>query len=171
VRAVDVPVTLKIRTGWSRQEKNAVQIARIAQACGISALAVHGRTREDFYAGAAEYDTQRAIRSAITIPLFANGDIDAPQKAQQVLDFTGADGVMIGRAAQGAPWIFGAVNAYLAGTAPPPPLARAEVRAIILGTWNLCTRFTARTLDCGSRVNISAGIACGCLMRRIFGVA
>ncbi len=132
-RAVDVPVTLKIRTGWNRQERNAVRIARIAQACGIAALAVHGRTREDFYAGAAEYDTLRAIRAAITIPLFANGDIDAPQKAQQVLDFTGADGVMIGRAAQGAPWIFGSVNAHLAGAAAPPPLARAEVRAIILG--------------------------------------
>ena len=150
VRAVDVPVTLKIRTGWSRQEKNAVQIARIAQACGISALAVHGRTREDFYAGAAEYDTQRAIRSAITIPLFANGDIDAPQKAQQVLDFTGADGVMIGRAAQGAPWIFGAVNAYLAGTAPPPPLARAEVRAIILG--HLQSLYAFYGEDAGTRI-------------------
>jgi tRNA-dihydrouridine synthase B len=133
VRAVDVPVTLKIRTGWDRKEKNAVRIARIAQACGIAALAVHGRTREDFYAGTAEYDTIRAIRSEIAIPLFANGDIDVPQKAQQVLDFTGADGVMIGRAAQGAPWIFGSVNAHLAGAAPPPPLARAEVRAIILG--------------------------------------
>jgi tRNA-dihydrouridine synthase B len=133
VHAVDVPVTLKIRTGWNREERNAVQIARIAQACGIAALAVHGRTREDFYAGAAEYDTQRAIRSEITIPLFANGDIDAPLKAQQVLDFTSADGVMIGRAAQGAPWIFGSVNAYLAGAAAPPPLARADVRAIILG--------------------------------------
>ena len=133
VRAVDVPVTLKIRTGWDRNEKNAVRIARVAQACGIAALAVHGRTREDFYAGAAEYDTLRAVRAEIAIPLFANGDIDVPQKAQEVLDFTGADGVMIGRAAQGAPWIFESVNAHLAGAAPPPPLARAEVRAILLG--------------------------------------
>jgi tRNA-dihydrouridine synthase B len=133
VRAVDVPVTLKIRTGWDRSQRNGVRIARIAENCGIAALAVHGRTRADFYQGAAEYDTIRAIKSAVTLPVFANGDIDSAQKACEVLDFTGADGVMLGRAAQGAPWIFGPVNAYLSDAAVPPPLARAEVRAIILG--------------------------------------
>jgi len=132
VRAVAVPVTLKIRTGWDATQKNALRIARLAQASGIAALAVHGRTRADFYQGAAEYDTIREIKSEINLPLFANGDVDAPQKAREVLDFTGADGVMIGRAAQGAPWIFRSVNAYLSAAQVAPPLARAEVRAIIL---------------------------------------
>ena len=132
VRAVDVPVTLKIRTGWDPTQRNGVKIARIAASCGIVALAVHGRTRADFYQGAAEYDTIRDIKSEVSIPVFANGDIDSAQKSREVLDFTGADGVMIGRAAQGSPWIFGAVNAYLSGAATPPPLARAEVRGIIL---------------------------------------
>src|SRR5665213_2715035 len=94
VRAVDVPVTLKIRTGWDATQKNALRIARLAQACGIAALAVHGRTRDDVYQGAAEYDTIREIKAEINLPLFANGDVDAPQKAREVLDFTGADGVM-----------------------------------------------------------------------------
>jgi tRNA-dihydrouridine synthase B len=132
VRAVDVPVTLKIRTGWDATTKNALRVARLAQASGIAALAVHGRTRADFYQGAAEYDTIREIKAEINLPLFANGDVDAPQKAREVLDFTGADGVMIGRAAQGAPWIFRSVNAYLSAAEVAPPLARAEVRAIIL---------------------------------------
>jgi tRNA-dihydrouridine synthase B len=132
VRAVDVPVTLKIRTGWDATQKNALRIARIAQAAGIAALAVHGRTRADFYTGHAEYATIRAIKSEVALPLIANGDIDCAQKAREVLDFTGADGVMIGRAAQGAPWIFRSVNAYLSTSAVAPPLTRAEVRAIIL---------------------------------------
>lgn len=132
VNAVNVPVTLKIRTGWDATQKNAVRIARIAQSCGIAALAVHGRTRADFYQGRAEYDTIREIKSEVALPLFANGDIDAPQKAREVLDFTGADGVMIGRAAQGAPWIFRSVNAYLSTAEVASPLTRAEVRAIIL---------------------------------------
>lgn len=132
VRAVNVPVTLKIRTGWDRTQKNGVRIARIAEECGVAALAVHGRTRADFYQGAAEYETIRAIKSEVAIPVFANGDIDMPQKAREVLAFTGADGVMIGRAAQGAPWIFRSVNANLSNAEASPPLARAEVRAIIL---------------------------------------
>ena len=115
VSAVSVPVTLKIRTGWDREHRNGVSIARIAESSGIQALAVHGRTRADFYEGAAEYETIRAIKSAIRIPVFANGDINAPQKAREVLDFTGADGVMIGRASHGAPWIFRSVNAFLSG--------------------------------------------------------
>jgi tRNA-dihydrouridine synthase B len=132
VNAVSVPVTLKIRTGWDRENRNGVRIARIAEACGIQALAVHGRTRADFYAGEAEYETIRDIRSAVDIPLFANGDIETPQKAREVLDFTGADGVMLGRASQGAPWIFQSVNTYLESGITAPALSRAEVRDIIL---------------------------------------
>lgn len=132
VAAVNVPVTLKIRTGWDREHRNGVRIARLAEACGVQALAVHGRTREDFYTGEAEYDTIRDIKSAVRIPVFANGDITSPAKARKVLDFTHADGVMIGRGAHGAPWIFRDVNAELCGQPPPAPLPPAEVRAIIL---------------------------------------
>jgi tRNA-dihydrouridine synthase B len=132
VNAVSVPVTLKIRTGWDAASRNGVRIARIAEAAGIQALAVHGRTREDFYTGHAEYETIRAIKSAITIPLFANGDIDHPQKARDVLDFTHADGVMIGRATHGAPWIFRAVNSHRTTEKSDAALSREAVRGIIL---------------------------------------
>jgi tRNA-dihydrouridine synthase B len=132
VGAVDVPVTLKIRTGWDREHRNGVNIACIAQASGIAALAVHGRTRTDFYAGAAEYETIRAIKARVNIPVFANGDITSAEKAREVLDFTGADGVMIGRASHGAPWIFRTVNAHLGEGIATPPLLRADVRDIIL---------------------------------------
>jgi tRNA-dihydrouridine synthase B len=132
VSAVEVPVTLKIRTGWDREHRNGVAVACIAERCGIAALAVHGRTRADFYAGGAEYQTIRDIKARIRIPVFANGDIDTPQKAREVLDFTGADGVMIGRASHGAPWIFRAVNAGLREGIETPTLLRAEVRDIIL---------------------------------------
>ena len=132
VAAVSVPVTLKIRTGWSPQSRNGVAIAALAERCGIRALAVHGRTRADFYRGAAEYETIRNIKSVVRIPVFANGDVDSPAKAQAVLDFTQADGVMIGRASHGAPWIFRAVNPQLCNAAARAPLAPAEVRAIIL---------------------------------------
>ncbi len=113
VAAVDIPVTLKIRTGWSPEHRNGVTIAKMAQDAGIQALAVHGRTRADAYRGDAEYDTIAEIRQAISIPLFANGDITSPEKAKFVLDYTGADAVMIGRAAQGRPWIFREINHYL----------------------------------------------------------
>jgi len=132
VRAVDVPVTLKIRTGWDRAHRNGANIACLAEACGVAALAVHGRTRADFYQGAAEYDTIRDIKSRVRIPVLANGDVASPQKAREVLDFTGADGVMIGRASHGAPWIFRAVNAHLETGNATPALLRAEVRDIIL---------------------------------------
>jgi tRNA-dihydrouridine synthase B len=132
VRAVDVPVTLKIRTGWDREHRNGVNIACIAEGCGVAALAVHGRTRADFYEGTAEYHTIRHIKARVRIPVFANGDIDTPQKAREVLDFTGADGVMIGRASHGAPWIFRAVNAHLHEGIETPTLQRAELRDIIL---------------------------------------
>ena len=131
VRAVKVPVTLKIRTGWDVASRNGVRIARIAESAGIQALAVHGRTREDFYTGAAEYDTIREIKSTIGIPVFANGDIDSAEKASAVLDFTNADGVMLGRATHGAPWIFRAVNSWLVAKKSSVPLSRSEVRGII----------------------------------------
>ncbi|AFI82989.1 tRNA dihydrouridine synthase DusB [Methylophaga nitratireducenticrescens] len=113
VNAVDVPVTLKIRTGWDSNNRNGVQIARIAEDAGIQALAVHGRTRADAYKGDAEYDTIAEIKSRIAIPVIANGDIETPEKALLVLQQTGADGLMIGRAAQGNPWIFQQINHFL----------------------------------------------------------
>ncbi|TJY63115.1 tRNA dihydrouridine synthase DusB [Sinimarinibacterium sp. CAU 1509] len=133
VRAVEVPVTLKIRTGYSRASRNGVTIARIAEAAGIQALAVHGRTREEHYSGQAEYDTIAAIKQSVRIPVIANGDVDTPQKAAEVLRATGADAVMIGRAAQGRPWIFRQIVRYLDdGTLLPEPDA-GEVRDILLG--------------------------------------
>ncbi len=113
VNAVNLPVTLKIRTGWCAEQRNGLQIARIAEASGIQALAVHGRTRTQLYTGEAEYDSIAAIKQAIGIPVFANGDIDSPQKALAVLQHTGADAVMIGRAAQGRPWIFNEISYFL----------------------------------------------------------
>lgn len=113
VNAVDVPVTLKIRTGWDTDNRNGVDIARIAQDNGIQSLAVHGRTRACMYKGNAEYDTIRRIKAAVTIPVIANGDITSAQKAQDVLEYTGADGVMIGRGAQGNPWIFKQILHFL----------------------------------------------------------
>ena len=132
VRAVDVPVTLKIRTGWNRDNRNGVRIARIAQECGIAALAVHGRTRADLYNGEAEYDTIAAIKAAVTMPVFANGDIDSPQKAREVLKYTNCDGLLIGRAAQGRPWIFREIAHYLTtGKLLAPPSAE-EVCSILI---------------------------------------
>ncbi len=113
VNAVDAPVTLKIRTGWDGDNRNGVNIARIAEQSGIQALAVHGRTRADAYRGDAEYDTIAEIKSAISIPVIANGDIHSPAKAKEVLNHTQADGLMIGRAAQGNPWIFQQINHFL----------------------------------------------------------
>ena len=128
VGAVDVPVTLKIRTGWDRQNKNGITVAKIAEDAGISALSVHGRTRADLYTGEAEYDTIAAIKQAISIPVFANGDIDSPEKAKAVLDATGADALLIGRAAQGRPWIFREIEHYLrtGETLPAPSLLEVE---------------------------------------------
>src|SRR5882724_278789 len=113
VAAVDVPVTLKIRTGWNRDNRNGVRIAQIAQDSGIAAIAVHGRTRADLYAGDAEYDTIAAIKHAVRIPVLANGDIDTPYKARRVLEYTKCDGLLVGRAAQGRPWIFREIAHYL----------------------------------------------------------
>ncbi|MGM0784761.1 MAG: tRNA dihydrouridine synthase DusB [Pseudomonadota bacterium] len=131
VAAVDVPVTLKIRTGWCAESNNGVRIARLAEAAGIQALAVHGRHRQQRYAGTAEYDTIAAIKQSVAIPVFANGDIDSPEKAAAVLDYTGANAVMVGRAAQGNPWIFREIDHYLRhGQRLPPP--RAAERAAVL---------------------------------------
>jgi tRNA-dihydrouridine synthase B len=150
VAAVSVPVTLKIRTGWDRNNRNGVRIARIAQDSGVRALAIHGRTRADFYAGEAEYETIRNIKSAVRIPIFANGDIKTPQKAREVLDFTGVDGVMLGRASHGAPWIFRSVNTYLHSGITAPALSRAEVRDIILG--HLSSLYAFYGEDLGVRI-------------------
>ena len=133
VAAVDVPVTLKIRTGWDAAHRNGPEIARIAQDCGIAALAVHGRTRDQQYAGSAEYDTIAAIKAALSIPVIANGDIDSPDKAAFVLGRTGADAVMVGRAAQGRPWIFREIAHFLATGERLPPPSLAEVREVLLG--------------------------------------
>ena len=132
VAAVDVPVTLKIRTGWAEGQRNAPVIARIAEASGIAALTVHGRTRDQQYTGVAEYDTVADIKSLLKIPVIANGDIDSPEKARAVLDATGCDAVMIGRAAQGRPWIFREVAHYLTTGETLPPPSLQEIRDVLL---------------------------------------
>jgi tRNA-dihydrouridine synthase B len=133
VAAVDVPVTLKIRTGWDAAHRNAPEVARIAEAAGIKALAVHGRTRDQQYTGAAEYDTIAAIKARSSIPVIANGDIDSPEKAAWVLHQTGADAVMVGRAAQGRPWLLGTIAHFLATGERLPEPSLQQVRAILLG--------------------------------------
>ena len=131
VNAVDVPVTLKLRTGWNRENKNALRIARIAEQAGIQMLTLHGRTRADGYAGEAEYDTIAMVKAAVKIPVVANGDITTPEKARDVLAITGADAVMIGRAAQGRPWICREIDYFLrTGTHLPAPLVD-EVSALM----------------------------------------
>ena len=132
IEAVDVPVTLKFRTGWDLPNRNAVEVARLAQASGIAALTLHGRTRQCGFSGSAEYQTIRAVKRAVTIPVIANGDIDTPEKARVVLAETGADAVMIGRAAQGRPWIFRETTHYLATGAYLPPPRIDEVRELLL---------------------------------------
>lgn len=132
VGAVDVPVTLKIRTGWDTDNRNGVTIGRIAESAGIQALAVHGRTRACAYKGQAEFDTIAAIKAAINIPVVANGDITSPERAKAVLEYTQADAVMIGRAAQGRPWIFREINHYLQTGEKLPEPGTKEVRDILL---------------------------------------
>jgi tRNA-dihydrouridine synthase B len=132
VNAVAVPVTVKIRTGPDPTRRNAVAIARLAESCGISALAVHGRTRADMFRGEAEYETIRAVKLAVRIPVIANGDLRTAAQVRTVLRLTGADGVMLGRAAQGSPWIFRDVNAYLANEKIPAPLLHERISQIIL---------------------------------------
>lgn len=132
VKAVEVPVTLKIRTGWNRDNRNALNVARIAEAAGIQSLAIHGRTRACAYTGEAEYDTIAAVKAQVGIPVVANGDITTPEKAKYVLEHTGADAVMIGRAAMGRPWIFREIWHYLqTGQLLPAPEV-AEIHAVLI---------------------------------------
>jgi tRNA-dihydrouridine synthase B len=138
VNAVDAPVTLKTRTGWDPACKNAVAIARIAESAGIQALAVHGRTRSCAFKGEAEYDTIRAVKDNVNIPVIANGDINTPPRAAEVLQLTGADGIMIGRAAQGNPWIFREISHFLAsGHIPAPPSLKEQRNVLINHLENL----------------------------------
>ena len=133
VAAVNVPVTLKTRTGWDLDNKNCVQIAKIAENSGIQAIALHGRTRACMYKGEAEYESIRAVKEAVSIPVIANGDIDSPQKAKKVLEYTGADALMIGRSAQGRPWIFREIQHYLATGELLKAPSSEEVKSILLG--------------------------------------
>ena len=141
-----VPVTLKFRTGWSREHRNAVAVARMAQSAGIRMLTLHGRTRADLYTGAAEYDTIAAVAAAVSIPVVANGDIDSPERARYVLDYTRADAIMVGRAAQGNPWIFREISHYLeTGTtraAPSVGEARVVLRGHLLDHYAFYGEFT-----------------------------
>jgi tRNA-dihydrouridine synthase B len=136
VNAVSIPVTLKIRTGWNTENRNGPRIAAIAEDLGIAALAVHGRTRDCMFTGNAEYDTIAEIKQRVKIPVFANGDIKTPQQAAEVLEKTGADGVMIGRAALGQPWLFAAINTWLDKKVLLKPPAIIEQRDIILAHLN-----------------------------------
>ena len=133
VAAVDVPVTLKIRTGWDPDHRNGVSVAKIAEQCGVQAIAVHGRTRACRYRGAAEYETIARIKKSVSIPVIANGDITSAEKALEVLRISNADGVMIGRGAQGRPWIFQELTHFVHGDSASTPLAKNELRDIMLG--------------------------------------
>ncbi len=141
VAAVSVPVTLKMRTGWDPAHRNGVTVARIAEDCGIQALAVHGRTRACRYRGEAEYDTIARIKQSVGIPVIANGDIATLEKSLEVFRITGVDGIMIGRAARGRPWIFRELNAGARGDHPSAPLAISELRDIILAHLGALHRF------------------------------
>jgi len=132
VKAVDVPVTLKFRTGWDAANRNALKVTRIAEECGVQLLSLHGRTRACGFSGRAEYDTIREVKRSTRLPVVANGDIATPEEAKQVLEHTGADGIMIGRAAQGRPWIFREIEHYLStGERLPPPLV-SEIHAVLV---------------------------------------
>src|SRR5687767_439575 len=131
VRAVEVPVTLKIRTGPAPERRNALRVARIAESAGVQMLAIHGRTRACMFEGRAEYDTIRQVKAAVRIPVIANGDIECAEDAKRVLEATGADGIMIGRAAQGRPWLFREIAHYLATGERLPPPAPREIRAVL----------------------------------------
>jgi tRNA-dihydrouridine synthase B len=132
VKAVEVPVTLKIRTGPSPERRNALSIARIAEEAGVQMLAIHGRTRACAFRGHAEHETIAEVKSRLRIPVIANGDVDTPEEAKRVLEATGADGIMIGRAAQGRPWLFREISQFLATGEPAAPAAPAEIRAVLL---------------------------------------
>ena len=145
-----VPVTLKIRTGWDKQNRNALSVAKIAENAGIASLAIHGRTRACMYMGDAEYDTIKAVKALIGIPVVANGDITTPEKARLVLDYTGADAVMIGRAAQGRPWIFREMQHYLETGMHLPPPEVEEIRIVMLG--HLEDHYHFYGMEAGARI-------------------
>jgi tRNA-dihydrouridine synthase B len=145
VAAVDVPVTLKIRTGWDREHRNAVRIGKIAEDAGVQSLAIHGRTREDRYKGAAEYETIARVKESVGIPVIANGDITTVEKSLEVLRLTKADGLMIGRGAQGRPWVFRELAAALDPTAENTQLEKNELRDIMLGHLDDLHRFYGET--------------------------
>ena len=145
VKAVDVPVTLKIRTGWDKDSRNAVRVARIAESAGVKALAIHGRTRACGFTGTAEYDTIREVKAQVGIPVVANGDITSQEKANEVLAHTGADAIMIGRAAQGSPWIFREITHYLDTGRRLPPPAVEEIRRVLLEHLNGLYAFYGET--------------------------
>jgi tRNA-dihydrouridine synthase B len=168
VAAVEVPVTLKIRTGWDADHRNGPTIARIAEDCGIQALAVHGRTRDQKYQGQAEYDTIAGICQAIDIPVWANGDVDSPDKARQVLDHTGADGLLIGRAAQGRPWIFREVAHFLATGEYLQEPGLDEVRAILVGHLQALHQFYGEARGVRIARKHLAWYAAGCSDERTF---
>jgi len=170
VEAVDIPVTLKIRTGWDRDSKNAVAIGRIAENSGIQSLAIHGRTRADQYKGEAEYDTIAEVKNRINIPVIANGDINTPEKAKHVLEYTGVDGIMIGRAAQGRPWIFREIQHFLHSGERLPEPGIEEVRDILLrhlqNLYNFYGEFTGVRVARKHISWYSKGQACGAAFRQ-----
>lgn len=141
VQAVDVPVTLKTRTGWDPTRRNGVRIATIAEHSGVRALTMHGRTRACRFRGSAEYETIAAVKQSVAIPVIANGDIDSPEKSLEVLRVTSADGVMIGRASRGRPWLFHEMNEFFHRGRKPAPLAKVKVRDIMLGHLDELYRF------------------------------
>lgn len=148
VAAVDVPVTLKTRLGFANGQENILTVAKMAEQAGIAALAIHGRTREDFYTGVARYDLIKAVKETISIPVIVNGDIDSAQKALSVLAYTKADAVMIGRAAQGKPWIFRDIIAYASDGKTPTPPSACELYEIVLGHLDELYRFYGEYLGC-----------------------
>jgi len=150
VKAVSVPVTLKYRTGWDPQHRNAVRVARIAEQAGAQLLTLHGRTRACGFSGTAEYDTIREVKRATRLPVVANGDIGTAEEAKRVLDYTGADGVMIGRAAQGRPWLFREIASFLATGAKAPPPSVEEIGAVLME--HLHELYALHGRDAGVRV-------------------
>lgn len=148
VDSVDVPVTLKTRLGYENGKENILRIAKIAQNAGIQAIAIHGRTREDKYLGQARYDLIKQVKSEINIPVIVNGDIDSPQKALWVAEYTKADGIMIGRSAQGCPWIFRDICEFLSSGVVPPPPNREQLRQIVLTHLDELYRFYGEYSGC-----------------------
>ncbi len=169
VNAVDVPVTLKIRTGWAPEHRNCEEIAQLAEDCGIQALTIHGRTRACLFNGEAEYDSIRAVKQKVSIPVIVNGDITDPLKARAVLDYTGADALMIGRAAQGRPWIFREIQHYLDTGELLPPLPLQRLSACFARTFGNCMTFMVRQKGTELHVNTFPGISRNTLQMTSFG--